>query len=153
MSIFDGFVDFLSSVSSNGEKDGFGPVLISATSLLISVMDSDGVRLPEEKQALRRLLNKHYKVKEEDIQSLFSAGDEHDKNSVDFYSATSVLQSQLDRDEKIAFVEMMWLIVYADGERHEVEDHVLNRIAELIGIERPVQIALRQNVEAQRAQE
>lgn len=152
MSIFDGFIDFLSSVSSKDENDAFGPVLVSATSLLISVMDSDGERLPEEKKALRRLLNMHYKVKEEDIQNLFNAGDEHDKNSVDFYSATSVLQKELDRNEKKAFVEMMWLIVYADGERHEVEDHVLNRIAELIGIERPVQIALRQNVEARLAQ-
>jgi len=151
MSMFDGFIDFLTSVSSKGDEDGFGPVLVSATSLLISVMDSDGQRLPEEKKALRRLLNMRYKVKEEDIQSLFNAGDEHDKNSVDFYSATSVLQNALDRDKKKAFVEMMWLIVYADGQRHEVEDHVVNRIAELIGVERQVQIALRQRVEARLA--
>lgn len=151
MSMFDGFIDFLTSVSSKDEGNSFGPVLVSATSLLINVMDSDGQRLPEEKTALRKLLKMRYKVEDEDMQHLFAAGDEHDKNSVDFYGATSILQKELSRDEKKSFVEMMWLIVYADGERHEVEDHVLNRIADLIGIERAAQIALRQRVEARLA--
>lgn len=148
MSIFDGFVDFLKDIRLEGDDVAFGPVLVSATSLLISVMDADGERLPEEKQALRHLLKTHYKVNEDKIDSLFEAGEKKDRDSVDFYSPAKVLQKELTREEKTAFVEMMWHIVYADGLRREVEDHVLNRIAELIGIERQVQIALRHHVEA-----
>ena len=39
----------------------------------------------------------------------------------------------------------MWEIVYADGELHELEDNVVWRVAELIGVDR------RDRVEARRA--
>ena len=43
----------------------------------------------------------------------------------------------------------MWEIVFADGELHELEDHTLWRIAELIGVDRRDRILARQKAQAQ----
>ena len=43
---------------------------------------------------------------------------------------------------------MMWDVVYADGELHELEDNTLWRVAELIGVDRRDRIAMRQEAAA-----
>jgi uncharacterized tellurite resistance protein B-like protein len=43
----------------------------------------------------------------------------------------------------------MWEIVYADGELHELEDNVVWRVAELIGVDSRERIALRHLVQGQ----
>lgn len=149
MPLFDGFLSFLTKVTDDETAEDFDAVLVSATSLLIHVMDADGLRLPEEEKELRQILSKHYGVQGSKLDKLFAAGEQHEQNSIDFYAATRVLQNALERGARCDFVAMMWRIVYADGERHEVEDHVLNRIADLIGVERAEQIALRQEVQAE----
>jgi uncharacterized tellurite resistance protein B-like protein len=46
----------------------------------------------------------------------------------------------------------MWQIVYADGELHELEDNIVWRVAELIGIEQRERILLRQQVQQEGAE-
>ena len=46
---------------------------------------------------------------------------------------------------------MLWQIVLADGVLHEIEDSVVWRIAELLGVETRERIRLRQKVEAKLA--
>ena len=51
----------------------------------------------------------------------------------DFYRFTSALSS-LDDKERIEIVRMMWTVVFADKKNHELEDNMVWRIAELIGV-------------------
>ena len=34
--------------------------------------------------------------------------------------------------EKVAVIELMWRVVYADGEKHHYEEHLLRQVAELL---------------------
>ena len=77
------------------------------------------------------------------------AGGEADDEAVDLYAFTSVLKRHLDEKARIEFVGLMWEIVFADGELHELEDHTLWRIAELIGVDRRDRILQRQKAQAQ----
>ena len=43
----------------------------------------------------------------------------------------------------------MWEIVFADGDLHELEDHTVWRIAELIGVDRRDRILERQKAQAE----
>jgi len=62
---------------------------------------------------------------------------------VDLYSFTSVLNRHLDQKAKIELISIMWELVFADGDAHELEDNVVWRVAELIGVEREERIAMR----------
>ena len=44
---------------------------------------------------------------------------------------------------------MMWSIAYADGDVDELEDNVVWRVAELLGVSASQRIGLRQRIESQ----
>ena len=66
--------------------------------------------------------------------------------SVDLYHFTHVLNRMLNEEGRARVVEMMWQIVYADGRRDELEDNLLWRAADLLGVSPNERIALRHRV-------
>ena len=45
---------------------------------------------------------------------------------------TRVLNDHYDHAMKLRVVEMMWQLVYADGEKDRYEEHLLRQIADLL---------------------
>ena len=66
--------------------------------------------------------------------------------SVDLYHFTSLLNRVLDEEGRTRIIEMMWEIVYADGQRDELEDNLLWRAADLLGVSQRQRIELRRRI-------
>lgn len=120
---------------------------VAAAALMIHVMDADGVRHASEVTRLKDMLSEHYGVRGETLEALFRAGEEADQEAVDLYAFTSVLKRHLDDEARAEFIGIMWEVVYADGELHELEDNTVWRVAELIGVDRQERIASRQRAQ------
>lgn len=116
---------------------------IAASALLYHVMDADGVRQDVEWARFKAVLSQAYGIVGSELDALAKAGEKADNEAIDLYAFTSVLKRHLDADACKAFVGLMWEIVYADGELHELEDNVVWRVAELLGVERHDRIAAR----------
>jgi uncharacterized tellurite resistance protein B-like protein len=149
--MFDRLFTFLKSIAAQDD----GPAAadpddprVAVAALLIHLMDADGVRTENEVGRLRALIGEAYGLSLEETEKLIAAGEFADKNAIDFYRFTKVVEKKLDREARRDFVAMMWEMVLADRMIGELEDHVLWRIAELIGIEQAERIAIRQNVRA-----
>jgi len=69
-----------------------------------------------------------------------------EQESVDLYHFTHSLNRALNEGGRARIVEMMWQIVYADGRRDELEDNLLWRAADLLGISPRERIELRRRV-------
>ena len=108
------------------------------------VMDADGVRQDAESRRDKELLSETYGLMGPELNELVSAGQQADSEAIDLYAFTSVLKRHLDEDARIRFIRILWDVVYADGELHELEDNTLWRVAELIGVDRRDRIAMRQ---------
>ena len=54
--------------------------------------------------------------------------------AVDLYHFTSVIMRSVDDAGRLRIVEMMWELVYADGDVSEFEDNVVWRAADLLGV-------------------
>lgn len=121
---------------------------VAAAALMYHVMDADGVRHEAETRQLRRLLKEAYDLDAEELVKVSAAGEKADRDAVDLYSFTSVLNRHLDMDAKRELIELLWEIVYADETLHELEDSIVWRVAELIHMESGDRVALRQRVEA-----
>ena len=67
-------------------------------------------------------------------------------DAVDMYRFTSILKTEMEENERLALIEDLWEMVYADGEIHEFEDNVVWRVAELIGIQSRERMVLKQRV-------
>jgi uncharacterized tellurite resistance protein B-like protein len=148
--MFERLVSFLSELpGQRAEMGKFGSddPRVAAAALMFHVMDADGVRREGETASLREILSRTYAVSGAELDELMRAGEDADQEAIDLYAFTSVLKRHLDHEARAEFIRIMWQIVYADGELHELEDNIVWRVAELIGIEQRQRIALRQQVQ------
>ncbi|MEX3011765.1 TerB family tellurite resistance protein [Hoeflea sp. TYP-13] len=119
---------------------------VAAAALFFHVIDADGVSDPAERDKLRELLVQQYALDKNELQKLMDAGKQAEDESVDFYAFTSVLKRSLDAEQRVNFIELMWEMVYADGVRHELEDNIVWRVAELLGVSDRDRVLMRQRV-------
>lgn len=106
---------------------------MAVAALLVHLAAVDGTTSPAERQAVRRALSENYDVEDGELDELIAEATRRDAESVDFYRFTSALSS-LESEERIRIIEMMWQVVFADNQNHELEDNMVWRIAELIGV-------------------
>ena len=117
-------------------------IAVAATALMLSVIEADGLQDRAERSRLREALGEAYGLSGSALDDLVAAGKSAQREAVDLSFLTGGLASNLDDAAKADFIGILWEIVYADGEMHEVEDNTVWRIAELIGVsehERAVQ--------------
>ncbi|UUP17286.1 TerB family tellurite resistance protein [Nitratireductor thuwali] len=120
---------------------------VAAAALLIHVMAADGERSENEKKRLKETLSRTYGVSGSELKALLKAGEEAEADAVDLYVFTSVLKRHLGEEARGEFVRLMWEIVFADGELHELEDNLVWRVAELIGVDTRTRVLMRQRVQ------
>lgn len=138
------FLKDLPGSHAGAVRDNSDDPRIAAAALMVHLMDADGERREAEVQTLKSAMAAHFGVEGDELEALFRAGEEADRDAVDLYSFTSVLKRHLDEDKRAEFIAVMWEVVYADGELHELEDNLIWRVAELIGVDRRERIASRQ---------
>ena len=120
---------------------------VAAAALLVHVMDADGVRGEEERRRMKEALSSAYQIKGTELKELMKAAEEAEAEAVDLYTFTSVLMRHLDEDARAEFIRLMWEIVFADGEVHELEDNLIWRVAELLGVDARTRVTMRQKVQ------
>lgn len=123
---------------------------VCAAALMFQIMEADGVRDAAEHAQMRAALTEAYKLSGHDLEKIVAAGDAAQREAIDLFSFTSVLNRELDNDAKLEFIGILWEMVYADGELHELEDNMVWRVAELIGVEQRERIEMRQIVRQRR---
>jgi len=106
---------------------------LAVAALLVHLAAVDGSVKEEERAAVKHALMDYYALDESEVDRLIAEATRRDNDAVDFYHFTSALTS-LSEDERIEIIRMMWTVVYADKQNHELEDNMVWRIAELIGV-------------------
>ncbi len=129
--MFDAISRFFSGAADTPMADD-DPRLAVAV-LLVHLAAVDGAVGQSEKLAVRHALMDYYGLEEDAVRRLVHEARRRDAESVDFYRFTSAL-ARLPEAQRIEIVRMMWQVVFADSDNHELEDNMVWRIAELIGV-------------------
>ena len=142
------FLKELPSAAAHSRARPDGP-RVAAAALLYHVMSADGVRQDVEWERFKAILAETDSVEGQELEALAAAGEKADNEAIDLYAFTSVLKRDLDPEQRKAFIGLMWEIVYADGELHELEDNTVWRVAELLDVERVDRVAARRKAAAE----
>ena len=134
--MFDRLAKFLQGLAGDEEKPEFtrDDPRVAATALFFHVIDADGVIEASERDKIAQLVRKSYSLDERQLAELLDVGEQAEDESIDFYAFTSVLKRSLDAEQRVQFIELLWELVYADGVKHELEESVVGRVAELLGV-------------------
>ena len=119
---------------------------LAATALLIHVVSLDGEPSEVEKQKLHALLQSRFQLDPPNVAKLIAAATLMEGEAVDLYHFTSVIMRSVDEEGRKRIVEMMWELVYADGNVSEFEDNVMWRAADLLGVSSRDRIAIKHRV-------
>jgi uncharacterized tellurite resistance protein B-like protein len=147
--MFESFRNFISEFvdgekhPSNFEDNDYR---LSAAALLVHAAVIDGEISPSERDRLHAVIKQGLGLDDETTNELITKATAAEQESVDLYHFTRVLNRSLDEPGRARVIEMMWEIVYADGQRDELEDNLLWRAADLLGVSPRERIELRRRI-------
>src|SRR6266853_5608299 len=121
---------------------------LAATALLIHVISLNGEPSEGEKRKLHSLIESRFGLDPDSADRLIHSAMLVEGEAVDLYHFTSVIMRSVDEVGRLCIVEMMWELVFADGEVSEFEDNVVWRAADLLGVSSRDRIDLKHRVAA-----
>jgi len=125
---------------------------LAAAALLVHAAAIDGEISPAERDKLRAVIKQRFALTDALTDELIEKATQAEHEAVDLYRFTSLLNRTLDEEGRAKVIEMMWQIVFADGRRDELEDNLLWRAADLLGVSPRERIALRRRIGGEAAQ-
>jgi uncharacterized tellurite resistance protein B-like protein len=141
-SLISDFVDGGKHPSQFAEDD----YRLAAAALLVHAAAIDGEMTQSERDKLHSVLAQRFELDDATTEELIEKATAVEHESVDLYHFTHVLNRSLNDEGRARIIEMMWQIVYADGRRDELEDNLLWRAADLLGVSPRERIELRRLV-------
>ena len=147
--MLDGLRQFIADIVAPQAQDrafGDSDYRLAATALLIHVVSLDGQPTQAEQRKLHSLIESHFKLDRGTADRLIADATQVEGEAVDLYHFTSVIMRSLDEQGRKRIVQMMWELVYADGQVTEFEDNVVWRASDLLGISQRDRIELKHAV-------
>lgn len=146
LDMLKGFLSDFGDGTRTVEEFGPDDYRLAAAALLVHVMAVDGRDQEAERDKLRSILQHQFDLDDEQTDTLIAAATAADREAIDLYRFTSLINRTLDDAGRLRLVEMMWEIVYADGKMNEFEDNIVWRAADLLHISQHDRIAMRRRV-------
>ena len=111
---------------------GVDEVQLAAAALLMEAAGKDGSLDAAERDKIEELIAARFGSDKAEIDRLLRQTEARLENSHHILPFTRVVKDRLDHEERIEVLEMLWEVVYADGELHDYEANLMRRVAGLI---------------------
>lgn len=107
---------------------------LAAAALLVEAALVDGAIDEAERAAIARVLADRFALTASEVAGLLEDAESKVHASVGVYRAISAIRDALAAEERVAVVEMLWEVVYADAVLHDYEANLLRRVAGLLHV-------------------
>jgi uncharacterized tellurite resistance protein B-like protein len=105
---------------------------LAAAVLMVEAARLDGDFDISERQSIRSLVTRHFGLDEEETDTLIDEAESVHDDANHLVQFTRTIKESYPPEERIAIIEMLWEVVYADGVLHDYEANLLRRIGGLI---------------------
>lgn len=126
---------------------------LAAAALLVHVAATDANFDERERARLKDLLTDRFELGADDADALIESAVGADRDAVDLYQFTSLINRSCDDEGRRKVVEMMFQVAYADGQLSEFEDNIVWRASELMHVPSRERVTIRAQVRTQNAQD
>ncbi|GAB4138680.1 MAG: TerB family tellurite resistance protein [Sphingomonadales bacterium] len=105
--------------------------LAAAALLAEAAYLDEGISAIEEDRMVD-LLQRFFELSAEDARALVDEAMALQGDAVELSRFTQAVKDAFDAEERVGIIEMLWEVVYADGELHAYEDNLMRRIGGLL---------------------
>ena len=109
-------------------------VRLAACALLIEIAYADDDFTSDERQHLLPAIRRQYGLDEERAEELIRLAEQAQANAVDLWQFTKLIKSTYSLGQKMVLLEVMWGLVYSDGELSSHEESLMRRVCHLLDV-------------------
>jgi uncharacterized tellurite resistance protein B-like protein len=118
----------------DGQTHSVDELQLAAAALLVEAACMDHDFGSEERATIERLLAERFAMPADEAAKLVQMAEEEVARSVEVFSFVRTVKNRFSHEERIEMLEMLWEVVYADGELHDYEANLLRRLTALIHV-------------------
>jgi len=123
-------------------------IQLATAALLVEVARIDSQPTEEERELVLRAVRQKFDLPADEANALIDLAEAEMKQASDYYQFTSLVNRHFTQDQKLAIVELMWRVAYADAELSAHENHLMRRIGDLLHIPHGDYIAAKMRAKA-----
>lgn len=139
---------FLSINPAQSAADADKALHLATAVLLVEVMRADQSHPEAEQQAVIRALRERFDLSPACVADLMALAHETARTANDFHAFTSQLNDRFTQPQKVALVESLWQVAYADAHLDAHENHVISKVAGLLHVTHGEYIAAKMRAKA-----
>ncbi len=121
--------------SSPGDRER--GLRLAAAALLFEVVRADLEIKDEERTVARAAIQGTFGLSREETDELMRLAEEQSREATSLYEFTHLIDEAFTPEQKKRVVELLWLVAFADAEKHAHEEQLVRRIAGLLHVPHP----------------
>lgn len=119
---------------SNIKINNISAEKLAAAALMVEVALQDGQFDASERSAIEKSLTQKLNLSIDDAKELLELAEDKQNQSVQILSFTKEIKNHFDDQGRAHIMEMLWEVVFSDGEEDNYESNLMRRIAGLLYI-------------------
>lgn len=108
---------------------------LAACALMLELAYADSEFTEDERRHVEAAVRRHFGVDREQARRLLELAEEEWSRAVDLFQFTRLIAEHYTLGQKMVLVEILWGLVYSDGDLARHEDYLMRKIVHLLGLE------------------
>lgn len=122
------------------------PLHIVTAALMIHVAVTHDDVNDAEKQSVLSCIQEHFDLEETQAHGVFEQALAQHDEATDLYDFTRVIMAELEYEQQIEIVRLLYRVAFADNHLENFEEHIITRISSLLGVGARERVRLKQEV-------
>ncbi|MBL4747601.1 MAG: TerB family tellurite resistance protein [Magnetovibrio sp.] len=107
---------------------------LAAAALLVEAAVMDGQFDDDERVTITALLKNKFTLADVEVTQLISDAEQTVANANELFTLTRTVKNGFAHEDRVSMIEMLWEVVYADGELHDYESNLVRRLTGLLHV-------------------
>jgi uncharacterized tellurite resistance protein B-like protein len=117
------------------EQEAKGDIRLAACALLLELAHADNEFTDDERQHLESAVRRQFGLDSSQAEKLLKLAEEARAEAVDLWQFTNLVAENYSLGQKMVLAEIMWGLVYSDGDLANKEDYLMRKICNLLRLE------------------
>ena len=110
-------------------------IRLAACALLLELANADDEFTDDERRHLESAVRRQFGLGAADADRLLELAQEAREEAVDLWQFTNLIAENYSTGQKMVLAEIMWGLVYSDGDLASKEDYLMRKICNLLRLE------------------
>ena len=137
--MLQGIKNFFSSSMVPPAEDltpaGARDIRLAACALLLELAYADGQFTDDERQHVESAVRRQFGLDSSEAEQLLALAQQEREEAVDLWQFTNLIAENYSTGQKMVLAEIMWGLVYSDGDLASKEDYLMRKISNLLRLE------------------